>query len=355
MIISIFTLEDELSWREALQRLPSEQQQPFMWPEWYKLFEKNGYGRAYCFYAEHQGNTALYPFLKNSINEAGYSLRKEYYDIQGAPGYNGISASTGDEAFIEAFNRSFSTWCIENKIVAEFSRCNPVNDNHRFFPAEIISEANRNIIADLQDTGGVMGGYDRSAVKNIRRAEREGLTVEIIPGSKVAKKYLDSFTSIYAGTMERNNADREYFHSRSFFADVADELGDSALFCFTILKGTPIAAEIVITGGTAAYSWLGGTHDNYYPLRPNDILKDRIINHLSQAGARYFCLGGGLTPGDGIFRYKRSFALKGEEPFYIARRIHLPDIYEEVMQAWQKRHPDLISRYGRKLLAYRES
>jgi hypothetical protein len=106
----------------------------------------------------------------------------------------------------------------------------------------------------------------------------------------------------------------------------------------------------VVAGRTTAYSWLGGTLSDFYPMRPNDILKDFIIRQLATEGLRWFCLGGGLVPEDGIFRYKRTFAQHGERPFYIMKKVHLPGVYDDILNQWSSRFPDKTS--GR-LLRYR--
>ena len=41
-------------------------------------------------------------------------------------------------------------------------------------------------------------------------------------------------------------------------------------------------------------------------------------------------LGGGYEDGDGIFRYKRSFAPHGLVPFFVGRRILDPDLYADL-------------------------
>jgi len=41
-----------------------------------------------CVFYEKNDDIALYPFLKNSVNNLGYELDKEYFDFQGAYTYN---------------------------------------------------------------------------------------------------------------------------------------------------------------------------------------------------------------------------------------------------------------------------
>ena len=59
-----------------------------------------------------------------------------------------------------------------------------------------------------------------------------------------------------------------------------------------------------------------------FDLRPNDLLKHEIIRWARDSGRSHFVLGGGVTPDDGILRYKRGFAPTGIVPFTVGEWIH---------------------------------
>ena len=44
-------------------------------------------------------------------------------------------------------------------------------------------------------------------------------------------------------------------------------------------------------------------------------------------------LGGGYESGDGIFRYKRSFAPHGLVPFFVGRRVLEPELYRDLTES----------------------
>ena len=101
----VFRLEDKSLWRESFSSLPLNQRDIYYTPEYYSLYEKNGDGRACCFVYEENGECVLYPFLINSVNELGYELDGEYFDIQGAYGYNGMVSLTVFTSVLIAFVR----------------------------------------------------------------------------------------------------------------------------------------------------------------------------------------------------------------------------------------------------------
>ena len=92
--------------------------------------------------------------------------------------------------------------------------------------------------------------------------------------------------------------------------------------------GGVVSTELVLTGDRFCYSFLGGTRASAYPASPNDLLKHRVIEHGAEVGLAGYVLGGGYQPGDGIFRYKRSFDPTGIVPFMGVRLVADQAAYE---------------------------
>lgn len=96
---NIYSLLDVVPWNRYLAKLHYERIDTYFTPEYYSLYQNYGDGEARCFVFEQDGEVVLYPFLINPITTLGYKLDKEYYDIQGAYGYNGIITSSEDADF----------------------------------------------------------------------------------------------------------------------------------------------------------------------------------------------------------------------------------------------------------------
>ena len=89
--------------------------------------------------------------------------------------------------------------------------------------------------------------------------------------------------------------------------------------------------------------------------RPNDLLKHEVILWGAQQGFKWYVLGGGVTPGDGIYKYKEAFDPESIFPFHVRRIIHNQEAYKLLMQAratyekgqgndW-KSNPDFFPEY----------
>lgn len=353
MTYKILNLVQKDKWNGYLSKLPIDQQDIYFTPEYYELYEKNGDGKAQCFVFENNGKIALYPFLINSVNQLGYKLDKEYFDIQGVYGYNGVATSSSDNAFVKNFFDVFNEYCNENNIVAEFTRFNPILKNHKFFTNENIFKVNQNIILDLTINDIWMNAYERSARKNINKAIRNELEVKFFTGSEITSDYIQKFVCIYKNTMVRNSADDFYYFKDEYFEKFAKKLGKNTLFFFTSKNEKIISCELVLLSKKTGYSFLGGTDPKSFEFRPNDILKHKIINILKQNKYDYFCFGGGIKLNDGVFNYKKKFAKNGSFDFYIGKKIHNKEIYDDVIKQWEKRTPEKISEYKNFLLKYR--
>lgn len=154
--------------------------------------------------------------------------------------------------------------------------------------------------------------YEHKVRKNVNKARRNGLTTVIAPGfADVA-----DFADVYAGTMDRRSAADFYRFDESFFRRLAEALAGSYWVADTRDEhGTLVSTELVLVGDRHCYSFLGGTRREAFPMAPNDLLKHDVIEHASGAGLSAYVLGGGYSPGDGIFRYKRAFDPTGVVPF----------------------------------------
>jgi lipid II:glycine glycyltransferase (peptidoglycan interpeptide bridge formation enzyme) len=244
-------------------------------------------------------------------------------------------------------------YCQDKGIIAEFTRFNPVYKNHLLSPYMNVIKVNHNILMDLTEKNLWYDSYEHSTRKNIKKAERLGLGTTVFAGSDVTSEQLDLFIGIYEKTMARNSAEDFYRFPKSYFESILKFNGQNTLIFFTIKEETTIACELVLYGGSVGYSFLGGTLAEYYDFRPNDILKHAIIKHLNDSGCKCFCLGGGTTDGDGIYRYKRSFSKNGVVDFFIGKKIHNASIYNDTVKAWSERFPEKCEKYGNQLLNYR--
>ena len=88
-------------------------------------------------------------------------------------------------------------------------------------------------------------------------------------------KHLDDFLRIYYGTMERSDAEQQFYFKKSFFEELMSM--DNAVMFHVRFEDKIISTELVIYGAENCYSYLGGTDSEYFYTRANDFLKFEII------------------------------------------------------------------------------
>lgn len=269
----------------------------------------------------------MYPFLLRDIDlAAGLS---GYRDITGPIfGYTGAFKwnVTGDIA--DTFWPEFTAWAQRERIVSSFVRLS-------LFEADLLSFDGRvriiqpNVVRDLQHPDEVLWrDMEQKVRKNVRRARDEGVVIV----SDTNWEHLEAFIQIYVSTMERRQAASRYRFEPTFFKKLLTAIPHSVQLYLAKVGSTFISGELVLTSRYHAYSFLGGTLDSAFPMRPNDLLKYEIILALREQGRTEFVLGGGPQPGDGVFRYKRSFAPHGVVNFKVGEKIFDPVVYEAIVR-----------------------
>jgi hypothetical protein len=306
-VFEVLTADDP-RWLERWQAWPEREVHAH--PEYVRLFE--GEGRPLC--AVDDG--VLYPFL----------LRRDPIDLVTPYGYGG-AFRTG-EADGDAFWRAFDSWAAEQGVVSELVRFSLFPDRLLPYPGDR-EQRLVNVVRDLEPSADELWmDYEHKVRKNVKKARRSGLRVEI----DETGERLNDFLRLYGHTLERRDAFDRYRFPRELFERIRDRLAGQFVYAHALDGDRVVSSELALVSATSVYSFLGGTEVTAFPLRPNDLLKVELIRWAEEAGKRRFVLGGGFRADDGIFRYKRSFAPHGLVPFEIGTRVLRPDAYEALVE-----------------------
>ncbi len=313
---------DDPRWLELWEAWPEREVHAH--PEYLRLYEDEG--TALCTGAD----GVLYPFL----------LRERPVDVVTPYGYGGAFRTGPADA--DAFWRDFDAWAAEQGVVSELVRLS-------LFPERLLPyPGNReprlvNVVRDLEPSADELwADYEHKVRKNVKKARRSGLRVEI----DEAGARLDDFVRLYEHTLDRRGAAERYRFPRAFFERIRERLAGHFVYAHVLEGRRVVSSELALLSATSAYSFLGGTDEAAFELRPNDLLKVELMLWAKDAGKRRFVLGGGQRDGDGIFRYKRSFAPDGLVAFEVGTRVLRPDVYEELTRrAGGPREPGFFPAY----------
>ena len=327
-------------WQQAWDDIPEAD--VYFHPGYARVLQQHGDGEARCLIARCGDSVFLYPFLVRSISaelRGRAGLEEELRDVVTPYGYGGpqlhapdpeegrLLASTAREVLQAEFRRL--------GVVSEFIRFHPVLQNHTIDqPGLRIEKRSETVVIDLtRDHDQRWSEMDPKARNKVRRAVRQGLTVEMDP----EMRFLEEFHRNYLATMKRTGAANHYHYPVQFFRDAARFLPDMArLFVARSGSRIPAAAMILHRGPHVHYHFSGSD-----PIDPvagsTNLLLDEVARWARDEGARTFHLGGGRVPGDSLFRFKASMSPARQE-FFTGRMVHHADAYERLNRAAGQEH-----------------
>lgn len=348
----VFDLKDSVSWKNLLSNLPLEQQDIYFTPEYYQLYEELGDGKAKCFVYEKDGFIALYPFLINSVNDLGYDLDNQYFDIQGAYGYNGVVTNNSTKAFKYKFYKAFDDFCQSNNIITEFTRFHPLLKN-KFFSEENLEVdfERKTMVLDLdRPFDEIKKHFHRQTNSQIKKALcNPGISIKIFNGKP---ECIDDFIKIYHDTMDRVKSIPYLYFNKKYFENLIKNI--KSAFIFVYFDEIPVACCIIMYNDIYVNAHLGGSLTKYKLYSPLSILYQEMIKFGNENKCKYFHAGGGNSnkEDDPLLMYKLSFS-KTTADFFIGKRILNRKIYNEVIKQWEAKYPEKVELYQNFLLKYR--
>lgn len=298
-------------------------------PAYVSLFAEE-HSRALAAVVHSDAGSVLFPFVLRRVPSTAAG-QTDLTDIITPYGYGGAYAwdVVDRNALAHDFWRAFAGWSVDNRVVTEFVRLSLFDDALLPYPTEPTVKQD-NIVVDLGRTPeDLWMSFEHKVRKNVNKARRSGIEVRV----DTTGALFDDFASIYTATMDRRGAASSYYFGPDFFATIHGELPGQFVYFHALQDNIVVSTELVLLSAKSVYSFLGGTLGEAFASRPNDALKVEIMRWAAESGRRWFVLGGGYAPDDGIFRYKRAFAPDGVRPFKVGTRIINDEEYRRLSHA----------------------
>lgn len=141
--------------------------------------------------------------------------------------------------------------------------------------------------------------------RDLRRCSAAGYQAEVHAGAEARDEELAGFATAYHATMDQVGASDRYRFSPDYLRACLDAAG-SWLVLVTGPHGGVAAGELVVTSDGLLHSYLAGTCTADRPWSPGKLATARAID-LADDLSLALNFGGGLSPGDGVERSKRSY------------------------------------------------
>jgi len=272
-----------------------------------------------------------YQFLLRKIAIEGF---EEFYDISTPFDYGGFYCTNKD--ILPDFFSYFDQFCKKNNIVSEFLRFCPTYK----FPFEIISQHIDTVkIADhfyINLNENYESFFSSGRKRNIKRALSK--EHEFIKGD------LNSFYELYESTMNRVNASSYFYFPKSVLQKLIDK--KFAEIYSLSYKNEICCSSVILLDGKIIYYFLGGSTDIPEKNDFNSLLFKYIADKFKKEDREMFFLGGGNS---GVAEFKRRFT-PNTLPYYIGKKIHIPKIYNEMVQSSDNTENNFFPQYRKKII-----
>jgi hypothetical protein len=328
VVLAAEVASERSEWEERWARSPFRE--PSAHPRFLEVLSPiHSYAR--CAVLSRSDDVVMFAFSLRKISDLPWVDRSLHFDATGPKlGYSGPFTSNMSLETAQIFWEKLDRWAESHRVVSLFARLSlagpdvlPYVGDRRHVQDAVIRQ-----LAGYGDAE-LWRDIDHKVRKNVNRAHRDGIAISISSGSSEA---IDQFLPIYAHTMERRGVGLAERIDRETLEALVDGIPECSRFFFASRGGELVSAEMILVSAKRVYSFLGGTLDTAYRSRPNDLLKFEIMKWARGEGYEDFVLGGGASPDDGIFRYKRAFAAAGVVPFYAAERCWDGSRCEELLQ-----------------------
>jgi len=261
------------------------------------------------------------------LTELGDGLR----EATSPYGYSGIHAA-GDLTTADAADAWASARTIlqDHGVVSLFLRFHPMG------PASVglatgfdgleVRRRGTTFMVRTDDLDGMwdrMQGRSRTA---IRKARQRGLTGLVRP---VAREDLDpgsDFRTLYEGTMLRVGAADRYLFDDAYYRGLMDALGAGLQVVEVREDEAVVASALMMRHDTRAHYHLSGSDPAASRRGANAMLVWSMLEWCAGSGVEVCHLGGGVTDGDGLAVFKRSFGGQ-EAAFHVGQAIIDPVTY----------------------------
>jgi predicted N-acyltransferase len=163
--------------------------------------------------------------------------------------------------------------------------------------------------------------------QQIRRNERRGYELRIVPGAETTPEECAGFLAAYEQTMRRAGAAERYFFGAAYFDRILES--SRAWLALAHAPGGEIAAaSIAARSDGFLHYYLSGSADAQLSDSPMKNVVAALVDFAAEQGLP-LNLGGGISRGDRLEEFKRGFANR-EQPWHTSEIVCDPVAYSRL-------------------------
>jgi Acetyltransferase (GNAT) domain len=260
------------------------------------------------------------PTLRDATSPYGYP----------GPLFRGCGAS--EAAFVRRAVHTMVEALAEEGVVSLFVRLHPLllDQEPSLFGVGAVVRSGETVVLDLSEADDAQWRGIRSGHRgDIRRA----LSAGVVPTIDHEWTHFDDFVRLYAATMRRVKAHRDYHFDADYVRGLRRALGDRLHLGIARVGDAVVAAGLFTEIGGIVQYHLSGMDDAFASVTPTKVLLDFVRRWAGSRGNRWFHLGGGLgAQKDTLFHFKAGFS-RHRLPFHTWRVITDPINYASLVRS----------------------
>jgi hypothetical protein len=323
---------DELSqWQTWFDALDTPG--PYHAPEYLSLlageFEHDSEQAELFVYGDDSG-FVYYPYLRRSLENLPYAdiavdNPEQYSDIVSSWYYGGpLLSPDADISIVKTFTQIFREHCRENNIISEFVRFDPNLRNDRIFDTLNPVHNRQTIPIDLtQSKEKIWERYESRNQRAIRQARKSPVNID----REYSVSDIKQFHTIYMNAMDSRDAAEHYRFPLQFFKELI-----TSEFCSPVIarhSSDVVGGFLIAHDDICSHHYLSASNPEYWDDRVNNLMYHRSVMYMHDTGRKVFDFQGGRP---GVFKFKKGYSPARRE-FYIAKRVHQPEIYDALVDA----------------------
>lgn len=301
-------------------------------------FMLHGDGDAQLIYFEDDGERLCYVVMQKDIAESkeftSLIEKERFYDWETPYGYGGpLADGIISEKAQQIFEKEIREYCLNNGIVSQFVRFHPLLENYKLMPQLIENRYLRDTIyMDVSvDEEQIFLNMDSKNRNMVRKARKNNVTVE-----QRGIDEIDDFIQMYNETMKKNGAG-EYYTFKNDYFDSLKLMKDNVCLFYAMYENEPISGTIILYNQELAHYHLSGSRMGFRKYSPSNLMLYEIACWAHKKGIKKFHLGGGMSPDDSLFGFKKQFNKDGRVPFVVGRTIFDRKAYQELLEDRRKK------------------
>jgi len=317
-MLKVFGLDKDKEWDEIVKSF--KDYDVYYLSGYVKAFQIHGDGEPLLFYYEDANcrgiNVVMRRDIALDVHFKDILQPNKCFDFATPYGYGGWLIE-GEQT--KGLFEEYEKWCLEHNIVSEFVRFHPVLKNQVSSQnAYEVAPLGETVAIDITDKEKIWANFNPKNRNAIRKAINSGIEIK----SGFSENLFDTFTSIYNGTMDKDNASQYYYFEKEFYDSIRNDLKDNATIFYAELNGAIIAASIIFFANGKMNYHLSGSLREFQKLAPSNLLLWKAAEWGNGLGLKTFHLGGGVgSTEDSLFRFKKAF-YRGELcRYHIGKRI----------------------------------